>query len=38
LASEEEITNTAAEDEFNLEPLCTPKNTELGSVPIVTSE
>ena len=26
LASEEEITNMAAEDESNLEPLCAPKN------------
>src|SRR6218665_2581702 len=38
LASEEEITNMAAEDEPNLEPLCTPESTKLGSAPIVTSE
>src|SRR6218665_3344565 len=30
LASEEEITNMAAEDDYNLEPLCAPKNTKLG--------
>ena len=38
MASEEEITNMAAEDEPNLEPLCTQKSTKLGSAPIVTSE
>src|SRR6218665_2325025 len=38
LAEEEKITNMAAEDESNLEPLCAPKNTKLGSAPIVTSE
>jgi len=38
LASEEEITNMAAEDDSNLEPLCAPKNTKLGYAPIVTSE
>src|SRR6218665_1214838 len=38
LASEEEITNMAAENESNLEPLCTPKNSKRGSAQIVTSE
>src|SRR6218665_1144410 len=38
LASEEEITNMAAEDESNLAPLCAPESTKLGSAPIVTSE
>ena len=38
MASEEEITNMAAEDESNLEPLCAPKNTKMGCAPIVTSE
>src|SRR6218665_939223 len=38
LASDEEITNMAAEDEPNLEPLCTPESTKLWSAPIVTSE
>ena len=38
LASEEEITNMAVEDESNLEPLCAPKNTKLGSAPTVTSK
>jgi len=37
-ASDEEITNMAAEDESNLESLCTPKSTKQGSAPIVTSE
>ena len=38
LAADEEITNMAAEGESNLEPLCSPKNTKLGTAPIVTSE
>jgi len=38
LASREEITNMAAEVESNLEPLCEPKSTKLGSAPIVTPE
>ena len=38
LASEEEITNMAAEDDSNVEPLCASKSTKLGSAPIVTSE
>src|SRR6218665_3926472 len=38
LASEEEITNMAAEDESNLEPLCAPKNTKMGCAPILISE
>src|SRR6218665_4001655 len=39
LASEEEITNMAAEVESNLEPATVhTKNTELRSAPIVTSE
>jgi len=38
LASEEEITNMAAEDESNLEPFCAQNNTKLGSAQVVTSE
>src|SRR6218665_542900 len=38
LASEEEITSMAAEDESNLDPRCSPKSTKRGSAPIVKSE
>ena len=38
MASDEEITSMAAEDESNLESLCSTKSTRLGSAPIVTSE